>query len=128
MCKLEYELFYQGQRYGLAWGKDIKGRMRGKKYFDGLIKTDRMKLLGRMEQFADVGGLRDEGKFRRILGAKIPACEFKIHKRRLVGVMHKDVFVVCAGLDKTTDRDLRSDRELNAAVRRVETWLASTEK
>ncbi len=128
MCKLGYEVFYQGERYSLAWGQDSNGRMHGKKYFNELTKADRMKLLGRMQQFADVGALRDDAKFRRILGAKIPACEIKIHKRRLVGVIHKDVFVVCAGLDKTTDRDLRSDRELSAAVGRTEAWRASAEK
>jgi phage-related protein len=128
MSKLAREVFFQGERYALAWGKDSTERMRGKKYFMSLTKPDQMKLLGRMQQFADVGVLRDDAKLRRIQGASVPAFEFKIHKRRLVGCLHGGAFVVCDGFDKKTDRDSRSERELDAAVQRTADWLATAER
>jgi Phage derived protein Gp49-like (DUF891) len=120
-----FEVFEQGSRLALAWGQDAGGRMRGKKYFQGLSKPDKAKVLARMKRYADSGGLHNEEQFRHISGSVF---ELKIHKRRLIGYRSDNLFVICDGFDKATDRDQRSDRNLAAAIKRAEEWQATYER
>jgi Phage derived protein Gp49-like (DUF891). len=99
--------------------------MRGKDYYLGLVKADQRKVLARMRRYAEVGVIHNDEQFRHITGSVF---EFKVHKRRLVGCRHRSLFVVCDGFDKKTDRDRRSDRQLDAAVRRATDWLDANKK